>query len=82
MGQKNEDSLKKNSFGGINNNSLEGGMKEGMEKGLTEREREGRGEGEAALVSDVIYAAAAELDPLSFLLRTVRPGKMTPKVPG
>ena len=80
MGQKNEDPLKKNSFGGINNNSLEGGMKEGMEKGLTERE--GRGEGEAALVSDVIYAAAAELDPLSFLLRTVRPGKMTPKVPG
>ena len=40
------------------------------------------GEGEEALVSDVIYAAAAELDPLSFSLRTVRPGKMTPKVPG
>ena len=69
MGQKNEDSLKKNSFGGINNNSLEGGMKEGMEKGLTERE--GRGEGEAALVSDVIYAATAEqLAPSAFILAT------------
>ena len=43
MGQKNEDPLKKNSFGGINNNSLEGGMKEGMEKGLTEREGGERG---------------------------------------